>query len=519
MRPALLARAFLLATAAPLALAAQTAPAAQALQRAAATITAADVQRRIHIIADDSMMGRDTPSPGLEKTAQYVADEFKRFGLKPAGENGGWFQRYTISRRQIDPVNSHVGFIVAGQHVHADLSKDARFAFGRVPKEELHLPAVLLGGPFTAEDAGKLEARGKAVLVIMDYSKPLTPAFQQSLTALLSSGAAAVMLLSNRDSVAFAQRVANQAQVRVGVDGLEEDGVPVVEVHERAVGSALTAAGINAAEIRASATPVIRDLPGLTLGFGLQERVLESATAPNTVGLLEGSDPRLKHEYVVFSAHMDHVGTSGGGQCQARGGDTICNGADDDGSGTVGVVELAEAFSQRGVRPRRSVLFLTVSGEEKGLFGSSYFSAHPTVPMANVVANVNIDMIGRNWPDTIVAIGREHSDLGERLARVQAAHADLNMAAIDDRWPEENFYFRSDHFNFARKGVPILFFFNGVHPDYHQVSDSPDKIDADKESRILQLLFHLGQEIANNPVRPKWNPESYDKIVEKKPAT
>ncbi len=519
MRPALSARLSLLALAAPLALAAQTAPAQPALRRAAATITAADVQRRINIIADDSMMGRNTPSPGLEMTAQYVADEFKRFGLKPAGENGTWFQRYTISRRQIDPVNSHVGFIIGGQHVHADLSKDARFAFGRVPKEELHLPAVLLGGPFTAEDAGKIEAKGKAVLVVMDYSKPLTQAFQQSLTALLTSGASAVMLLSNRDSATFAQRVANQAQVRIAVEGTGEDGVPVVEVHERAVGSALAAAGIDPAGIRAATAPVIRDLPGLMLGFGLEERVLESATAPNTVGLLEGSDPKLKNEYVVFSAHMDHVGTSGGGQCQARGGDSICNGADDDGSGTVGVVELAEAFSQRGVRPRRSILFITVSGEEKGLWGSSYFASHPTVPLDNVVADLNIDMIGRNWPDTIVAIGREHSDLGERLARVQAAHADLNMAAIDDRWPEENFYFRSDHFNFAKKGVPILFFFNGVHPDYHQVSDSPDKIDADKESRILQLLFHLGQEIANNPVRPKWNPESYDKIVEKKPAT
>ncbi|MBP6671389.1 MAG: hypothetical protein KA180_18175, partial [Gemmatimonadales bacterium] len=167
------ARLLLLAAAAPLALAAQAAPAAPALRRAAATITAADVQRRINIIADDSMMGRNTPSPGLEMTAQYVADEFKRFGLKPAGENGTWFQRYTISRRQIDPVNSHVGLIVAGQHVHAELSKDARFAFGKVPKEELHLPALLLGGGFTAEEAGGLQAAGKAVLVVMDYSKPL----------------------------------------------------------------------------------------------------------------------------------------------------------------------------------------------------------------------------------------------------------------------------------------------------------------------------------------------------------
>jgi Zn-dependent M28 family amino/carboxypeptidase len=297
------------------------------------------------------------------------------------------------------------------------------------------------------------------------------------------------------------------------VDGLGIK-VPIVEVHQRALGDVLTAAGIDLDQIRGSSSAVKRDLPDLTIGFGLEDTVLQSTSAPNTVGLLEGTDPKLKSEFVVFSAHMDHVGTAGGGQCQARGGDTICNGADDDGSGTVGVVELAEAFSQKGARPKRSMIFLTVSGEEKGLYGSSYFVEHPTVPLAQVVADLNIDMIGRNWKDTIVAIGREHSDLGATLGRVNAAHPELGMTAIDDRWPEENFYSRSDHFNFARKGVPILFFFNGTHPDYHQVTDSPDKLDSEKESRILRLLFWLGQDIANAAQRPKWVQESYDKIVE-----
>jgi Zn-dependent M28 family amino/carboxypeptidase len=160
------------------------------------------------------------------------------------------------------------------------------------------------------------------------------------------------------------------------------------------------------------------------------------------------------------------------------------------------------------------MLFLTVSGEEKGLYGSEYFSAHPAVPIDKIVADLNIDMIGRNWRDTIVAIGKEHSDLGTTLNKVNVAHPELRMVAIDDRWPEENFYSRSDHYNFARKGVPILFFFNGVHADYHQPSDSPDKIDSEKESRILRLLFFLGQEVGNRQERPKWNPESYRRIVE-----
>jgi len=178
------------------------------------------------------------------------------------------------------------------------------------------------------------------------------------------------------------------------------------------------------------------------------------------------------------------------------------------------VIELAEAFSRQGARPKRSLVFMTVSGEEKGLWGSRYFSEHPPVPINQIVADINIDMVGRNWPDTIVAIGKEHSDLGATLNRVNAEHPELGMTAIDDRWPEERFYFRSDHYNFARKGVPILFFFNGVHPDYHRPSDSPEKINPEKEARIARLLFYLGEDIANAPERPKWKPESYKEIVE-----
>ncbi len=309
-----------------------SAQAAGPIAKGAETITKEDVAHRIGVIAHDSMMGRDTPSPGLDKTAQYVADQFKKFGLKPGGDEGTFLQHYP-----------------------------------------------------------------------------------------LPSG----------------------------------DG-----------------------------------------------------TAPNTVGILEGSDPTLKNEYIVFSAHMDHVGIVPDAE------DSISNGADDDASGTTGIVELAEAFSQPGARPKRSIIFVTVSGEEKGLWGSSYFSENPPVPVEKMVANINLDMIGRNWTDTIVAIGKEHSDLGATLNKVTAAHPELKMTAIDDIWPEEQFYFRSDHYNFAKKGVPILFFFNGVHEDYHQVTDSPDKIDAEKEARILRLVYYLGQEIGNATEKPKWNPESYKQIVE-----
>src|SRR5690606_33960211 len=228
------------------------------------------------------------------------------------------------------------------------------------------------------------------------------------------------------------------------------------------------------------------------------------------------------NEYVIFTAHMDHVGYAGDGVGGCRPqpatdstpADSICNGADDDASGSTGVLMVAEAFSKLKVKPRRSIVILHVSGEEKGLLGSRWFSEHPTVPLEQTVASVNFDMIGRNNADSIVVIGKEHSDMGQTLARVMTRHPELRFTTADDIWPEERFYFRSDHFNFARKGVPVLFFFNGVHEDYHRPSDHVEKIDADKIARVAKTGFYLAAELANTPARPQWNPESYKEIVE-----
>lgn len=483
------------------------APDRRTLDQAAATITQADVARRIGIIADDSMMGRDTPSRGLDMTAQYVADQFRSFGLKPGGENGTWFQRYNVSRTRLDPAHSHVGFILGGQHVHAELSSNARYLYGGIPAEEIGGPAVLFGGKLESATVDPASVKGKVALVVVERATGSLPRTSTSfLRTLGQAEPRAIILVSNRDSSTFAMEMGRQGNVRLSIEGMTTASAPVIEVHQRGIAGVLRSAGIDPAELRAASTFVTRPVNGLTVMVDLKQTILEQASAPNTIGILEGSDPALRNEYIVFSAHMDHIGISSGRA------DSVNNGADDDGSGTVGVVELAEAFSK--ARPRRSVLFITVSGEEKGLWGSQYFAEHPTVPVQNLVADFNIDMIGRNWKDTIVAIGKEHSDLGTTLNRVNLQHPELGMTAIDDRWPQENFYFRSDHYNFARKGIPILFFFNGVHPDYHQPSDSPDKIDSEKESRILRLLFYLGQEVANTTARPRWNPESYRQIVE-----
>ena len=224
------------------------------------------------------------------------------------------------------------------------------------------------------------------------------------------------------------------------------------------------------------------------------------AVAPNVVAIFPGSDPTLRNEYVVLSAHIDHVGVG-----RPVRGDSIYNGADDDASGTSALLEVAEAFASMQQRPARSILFLGVSGEEKGLLGSAWFSDHPTVPIESIVANVNIDMIGRNAPDDVVVIGKNYSSLGPLVEDVAAANRQLlGLTPADDRWPQERFFFRSDHFNFARKEIPAVFFFAGTHEDYHEPSDEVELIDADKAARVARLAFLTSHAIAVDPQRPRW---------------
>jgi hypothetical protein len=503
MRPVLLT-CLALAAAAPV-----SAQSSKAAKSAAATITEADVRQRIGVIAHDSMGGRDTPSRGLDLTAQYVADAFRRFGLKPGGDGGSFLQSYWLEKRQLDAAASSVSLSSGSATSAATFGSTAIFASGTVHPTPVNGPVLLLAGKVDAQSLAGAPIKDHVVI----YALPAGARVDRAVSAAVAGASpAAVLQLVGGDSAAFAERARGRTRPRT-VSAGDATRPLGVEVHESALRPALAAAGVDLAAARGSDTPVVREVPGLSGSVTIRETVLEKQTAPNTVGILRGSDPKLRDEYVLFSAHMDHVGLSANGRCAAMGADSICNGADDDASGTVGVVELAEAFAKKGVKPKRSIIFLTVSGEEGGLRGSRYYAEHPSVPIERIVANVNIDMIGRNWPDTIVAIGREHSDLGATLDRVAAAHPELGMAVIDDKWPEERFYSRSDHYNFAKKGVPILFFFNGVHEDYHKPSDHPEKIDAEKESRIVRMLFWLGLEIANAPMRPKWNEASYKEVV------
>ncbi len=464
-------------------LSAQTDPAAAA--DAVATITVEDLQSRIGALAHDSMRGRDTPSPELEKAARHIGRRFRDFGLQPI-EGDSYLQTYPLTLTAPGPQPDQT--VVIDGPGGGPIPADAMIAVpgGRLGSVE---------GPMVVTTADDGSALGGDVAVLYVTQDEMQAALG-AVRGILGRGAGGLLLSVDAPDFYLQglRRFFEREQLSVGV--VDELLAPVVLVSHAALPE-----GLRVAVESGSATGYAA---AVTTSASIRETL-----AFNTIGWIEGSDPELRDEYVVFSAHMDHVGVG-----RPVDGDSIYNGADDDASGTAAIIELAEAFASLETPPRRSTVFLLVSGEEKGLLGSEWYSEHPVFPLESTVANLNIDMIGRNWRDTVVAIGRDESSLGQTLEAVVADRPELGLTMIDDPWPQENFYFRSDHYNFARKGVPILFFFTGTHDDYHGVKDEPDRILYDKTARIARLIFHLGLEVADADERPEWDQAAYRRVVQ-----
>ena len=239
-------------------------------------------------------------------------------------------------------------------------------------------------------------------------------------------------------------------------------------------------------------------------GTWVQRFPYGGAMVPNVLAMLPGSDPELRNEYIVLSAHFDHVGVG-----NPMNGDSIYNGADDNGSGTTALLEVARVLAAlpEAERPRRSVIFAHVSAEEKGLLGSRWWVDNPTVPIESVIANLNADMVGGEaHPDTLVILGKEYSSLGPLIDAVNARMPELNLTTAPDLWPQERLFFRSDQFNFMRREIPAIFLFTGLHDCYHRPCDDIDFVSEDKVVRVSRLLAHTVMEIANQDTRPQWDP-------------
>ncbi len=488
------------------------------------TITIEGLKNDLTVIASDEFEGRQTGEEGIEKATEYITQRYAELGLEPVGDNGTYEQFYDLNAPSIESysylVTDAEGNYISETSLNKQETGDFVTIFGG--NDDVSGQIVFAGlGMSNGDDINHLPdvVADKWLMVLFDRQKTN----QRALQSVLSSGAAGVILIMDYQDPSGFSTSAGQVQSRLGSTGRmslaylqngtsrstawnrihPELAAKILDVDGA---SGLTDLVSSISQNPASFTPKQLDF-NLSHDVSVNENTVK---ASNIVAYLEGSDPVLKNEVVVLSAHHDHVGI---GRPDSTG-DTIYNGADDDGSGTVALLHTAQAMKaakEAGAGPKRSVLFLHVSGEEMGLLGSRYYSDHPIFPIENTIANINIDMIGRvdkehqENKDYIYVIGGEIISSGIdsvlRVANQQTVNLDLSDRYNDLNDPNQ-FYRRSDHWNFGRLGVPFIFFFNGVHADYHRPSDSVDKIEWEQLVKRTQLVYMTTALLANSDERP-----------------
>jgi hypothetical protein len=453
-------------------------------------ISAEDVRARVSFLASDQLLGRATPSRGLDIAADYVRSEFVKFGLE--APRGGYLQRYQLAMGERGG-----GWSLAVRRGNRRSTLAYGEDFWGVPWAA---GTVEGRARFVGAQPSQRSAEDDETVWIVDLDRGVSP--REWLAAASVSGAVGLVFVVD-DELGPHVSDWQDAEENIYDLGDLEPNVPAVLVSEEALNVAIERLDIGTSFASADVT---NSGARVELSADLSVQTL---TAPNVVGVVPGSDPELQDEYVLVSAHMDGLGVG-----RAVEGDSIYNGADDNASGTSALIEVAEAMAALQEGPRRSVIFLAVSGEEIGLLGSTWFVAHSPVPLDRIVANINIDMVGRNWQDTIAVVGKQYSTLGATIDSVAAAHPELNMTAVGDQWPAEGFFFRSDHYNFARKGIPAVFFFNGTHEDYHRPSDEAGRIEFGKAARVSRLIYETVLALANADGRPRWDDAARSRIVE-----
>jgi hypothetical protein len=494
------------------------------------TISAAQLKDYLSFIASDEMEGRDTPSRGLDTTAKFIALNLERWGFKPAGDDGTFFQKIGLRREALDP--SKTSAEINGQHFSLgdDFLPNAVAA-------TLTGPLVFAGNGWVIKSknldpyAG-VDVKDKIIVVVgqgfprgvaradlagrqgVDWSSPTVYA--------QSHGARGVLVIPVTGMQNWEQlRLRSLQPARAFVEKFQTQtgasALPTIVISMRMATALFEGEQADIARIQSD-----EQVPSFDLGANKKVTITvavktEHPTTQNIVAVWEGADPVLKNEYVALGAHYDHIGI-----CAPGTSDPICNGADDDGSGTTALLGMAEALSHARQRPKRSVLFVWHCGEEKGLWGSRYFTEYPTIPLDRIVTQLNIDMIGRSKgaddtnpsdkelsaPNQIYVIGSKmmSTELGEITDRVNKAYLNLQYDfRYDDPNDTNRFFFRSDHFNYARKGIPIVFFFDGVHVDYHRPGDEPQKIDYVKMQNVTRTVYLILWDVANLAKRPVVN--------------
>ncbi len=455
------------------------------------SIQAADLRRHLTYLASDEMEGRDTGEKGQKLAADYLREFYKSIDLE-GPVDGKYFQKFQLSSVLWTEVSLQIG--------KNKLVENEDFVFmgdgdmKRAAKAEL----VFLG-LVTDENLAKVDVTDKLVGIwaIGERAGNLTE-------KIMEKGALGIVVVTMEGQANF-ERMANRfkslsGKGRLGFD-MPTAQRPVFMISSDKMGEIFQT---PVDELKEAAKNNPESIKSQKVTFKVTKKK-EMVDTENVLAFLEGTDK--KEEVLVISSHYDHIGINSNGE--------INNGADDDGSGTVSVMEIAEAFTlaaKDGIRPRRSILFLNVSGEEKGLLGSEYYSDHPIFPLENTVNNLNIDMVGRidyeyqdqENQDYVYVIGSEM--LSSQLKIINEynniTYTNLKLDYKYDAEDDPNrFYYRSDHYNFAKHNIPVIFFFNGVHDDYHQPTDTVEKIEFDLMEKRAKLIFHTAWDLAHREHR------------------
>lgn len=501
--------------------------------------TAADRAERwwgdVSTLAADDMEGRLTGSPGYRRAADYVVSQLSEMGLEPAGTEG-FFQPVAFEEQFVDAAGSSAALVADGRQMPLAIPDDIIIGRGdgRRP-ERIEAPLVFVGYGLHMPEAGHddfagVDLKGKIAVVVgggpAEISGALKAHARRDRARLLSEmGAAGLLSLTTAKAVEVPW---SRSMAQAGQSGMYFADPALRDVKTDFFSASFNTAtteklfagsGRSFAEISALAD-ASKPLPGFDMKKSLRASVAmrhRPVTSSNVVARLPGSDPRLKAEHVVFSAHLDHLGISA-----PINGDGLYNGAMDNAAGVAGLLDIARVYKARRVKPKRSMLFVFVTAEEKGLLGSRYFALRPTVPKSSIVADMNFDMALPIFPlKSVTALGGDESSLGAVAAAVSES---MGLPLVPDPFPDRNAFVRSDQYSFIREGVPALAFKFGFGPKdpeaeiehqwrstrYHAPSDDLSQPVAKEDAiRLHDFVAEVALRVANAPQRPAWAQQSF----------
>ncbi|MDZ7374491.1 MAG: M20/M25/M40 family metallo-hydrolase [candidate division KSB1 bacterium] len=483
-----------------------------------ASITAKELQHHVQVLAHDSMRGRDTPSPELDKAAAYIAAQFQRAGLRPLNDSMGYYQRFAVCKTYLSEPNTLRFRTPVGEwscRLKDDFVPLPLSSSGVVEGQVVFAGYGITAPEYGYDDYQGVDAVGKIVLVFTheprerdstevfqgrqatDHSNPLVKVLNA-----IDHGAIGLILVNDplhhvsRKPPNLWPSLMRRTPGEIAPLQLREseEQLVAVQIGRSVLDSLFHMLGKDPVDVQrtidSTLQPLSFPLPVTAhIEVGLRQ---ELTWVKNVVGYLPGSDPVLRNQVIVVGAHYDHVGTVH---------DTVIyNGSDDNASGTAGIIELAEAFGQNGYAPLRSILFIAFAGEEKGFFGSRYYTANPLLPIDSTIAMINLDMISRNDTNQVGVAGSSVSP--ELFAMVEEANRFVDMEITRSA---DNYFRQSDHYPFYRKRVPVLFFNTLDHPDLHKPTDDPEKAIPEKMERVVRLVYLTVWNVAISRQRPSWH--------------